>query len=345
MLFTGRTGFIHPIFGVAAFAALAIGFWLVADWLRPEVKTAQVKRGHAAEVVYATGTIEPQYWAKVVALQRKRIIEICQCEGEAVRQGDVLAHLDDAEERAQLAELQARLNRLQLDAVRMKTLSDRNITSRVTYDEKLTQIREFEARIAAQKDRINDLQLKAPMDGVVLRRDGEVGEVAGIGSGDVLFWVGQRRPLRVVAEVNEDDIPRVRPGQRVLLRHDGLPGQELTATVGEITPKGDPATKTFRVYFPLPDDTPLQIGMSVEANVIIREARDALLVPAEAVSEGVVMVVEKGRLVSRKVVLGIKGTRMVEIVSGLEEGTQVVTPAVAGLKAGQRVKIVGKGET
>ena len=116
------------------------------------------------------------------------------------------------------------------------------------------------------------------MDGVVLRRDGEVGEIAEVGQ--ILFRVGVPKPLQVVAEVNEEDIPRVAVGQTVLLRTDAFPGQRLEATVREITPMGDPVAKTYRIRVALPDDTPLRPGMSVEANVVTREKPNALLVPA-----------------------------------------------------------------
>ena len=56
----------------------------------------------------------------------------------------------------------------------------------------------------------------------------------------------------------------------------------LPATVDRITPKGDPESKTFRVHLNLPDDTPLKVGMSVEANIIIREKKGVMLAPAEA---------------------------------------------------------------
>jgi RND family efflux transporter MFP subunit len=303
-----------------------------------EVKLVQPQRGTAAEVVYATGTVEPVLWAKVAALQRKRIVDLCRCEGKAVSKGEVLARLDDIEERAVLAELEARLARLREDAVRLQTLVARNVTARTTYDDKLTQVREYEARVAAQKDRISELELRAPMDGVVLRRDGEIGEIAGTGANDVLLWVGQPKPLRVVAEVNEDDIGKVREGQKVLLRHEGHAGQPLTASVGSLTPKGDPATKTFRVYLALPDDTPLKIGMSVEANIVVREVADALLVPAEAIGDGQVQVVAGSRVERRAVETGIRGTRMVEIRKGLAAGEGIASPFNAGLKDGARVR-------
>ncbi len=112
---------------------------------------------------------------------RKRILEICKCEGEPVKKGQVLVHLDDDEEQAVLREFESRLSRLKEDAARLETLVKRNSVSRVTLDDKLTEVREYEARVAMQKDRISDLALKSPLDGIVMRRIGEVGEIAGIG--------------------------------------------------------------------------------------------------------------------------------------------------------------------
>ena len=326
---------------IAVIAAAAIWYGLS----RPKVETALVTIGDAAQVVYATGIVEPVIWSKVASLQRKRIVDICRCEGQPVKKGDVLARLDDIEERATLNELTARRDRLKEDVERTRGLVERNVTSRVTYDEKLTQLREYEARIAAQADRIYDLELRAPMDGIVLRRDGEIGEIAGIGNSDVLLWVGQLKPLRVVADVNEEDITRVKVGQAALLRHESRANAPLAATVDSITPKGEPATKTFRVYLALPDDTPLKIGMSVEANIVVREAKGVLLVPTEALTDGRVQVVENGRVRFAPVETGITGTRMVEIKSGLEKDIRVVSPARAELRPGSRVNVTERSAT
>lgn len=331
----GRWVLAALVFGLMGFTA----WW----WARGiEIKTHALQRGSAAEVVYATGVVEPTNWAKVVSLQRKRIVEICRCEGKTVVKGEVLARLDDQEERAGLAELEARLRRLKEDSERLRMLLERSATTRTAYDDKVTQIREYEARVAAQKDRIADLELRAPMDGVVLRRDGEVGEIAGTGTNDVLLWIGQAKPLRVVSEVSEDDVGRVREGQKVLLRHEGFTGRTLTATVGSITPKGDPQTKTFRVYLTLPDDTPLQIGMSVEANIVVREATGAVLVPAEALSDSTAQVVENGRLRRTQIETGLRGTRLVEVRGGLSEGAVVASPFRNDLKDGTRVRAAPK---
>jgi RND family efflux transporter MFP subunit len=323
---------------VIALAAGAL-LWRWTGGFATEIKIATAQRGSAAEIVYATGAVEPLRWAKVVSLQRKRIVYLCECEGKSVKAGDVLARLDDSQERAALAELEARRARLASDVRRIEGLVARAAAPQTQLDQTETLLREFEARLEAQKERIDDLVLRAPMGGIVLRRDGEVGEIAGTGASDVLFWVGQPKPLRIVSDVNEEDVPRVKIGQKALLRAEGYRTQTLAAQVSEITPKGDPATKTFRVYLDLPEDSPLMIGMSVEANVVTREKADALLLPAEAVLDGAVFVVEDGRLARRPVRIGLRGVRMVEIEDGVQEGERVASPAKTGWRTGMRVRV------
>ncbi|MCC2109859.1 MAG: efflux RND transporter periplasmic adaptor subunit, partial [Hyphomicrobiales bacterium] len=218
----------------------------------PQVAVVAVKRGSVAEVVYATGVVEPTRWAKVIAYQRKRIVDICDCEGKTVKAGDVLARLDDTEEKANVAELEARRALLKNDVDRVSGLYKLNAATKTALDQAITALREYDARIEARKQKMADLVLRAPIDGVVLKREGHIGDMAGTGVNDALFWVGKPKPLRIDADVNEEDMPRVKVGQKVLLRHDGFPGQALEAAVDDITPKGDPQTKTFRVYLALP---------------------------------------------------------------------------------------------
>ena len=154
-----------------------------------------------------------------------------------------------------------------------------------------------------------------------------------------LFYVGEPRPLRVTAEVDEEDIARVASGQRALLRAEAFPGQALTATVAQITPMGNSTRKTFRVRLALPDDTPLRIGMTVESNIVLRETPDAVLIPGSALREGHVFTVEDGRVRRRAVVAGVQGPTVTEIRSGLAAGAVVVLSPPAGLADGQAVRV------
>ena len=321
------------VLGVVAIAAVAAFYAL-----RPETVTvAAPVRGDAAEVVYATGVVEPETWAKVTALVRERIVELCNCEGKAVERGATLARLDDREAQAVLAELRARQRFAMEELDRLSELAERNVASRQALDRARAEAAQLEALIAGQAARIGSHVLRAPVEGVVLRQDGEVGEIAEPGT--ILFWVGRPRPLQVVADVNEEDIPRIEVGQRALLRADAFPGQSLEAVVDSITPKGDPVTKTYRVRFALPADSPVLIGMTVEVNVVVNVSKGALLVPAEAVNGDAVFVVDAGNVARRRQLkVGIRGLTEVEVLSGLAEDGRVIVPFPEDLADGARVR-------
>lgn len=331
-------------FAYLAVLGLAAGIGAYLLWGRPPlVDVAAVRRGSAAEVVYATGVVEPVRWAKVTPLVTERIVEMCNCEGDQVAQGDQLAKLDDKEARATLAELEARRDFLTREVERYSALLDRRVVSAQTFERTSSELSQVEALAAAQRAKLDNYVLRAPLDGAVLRQDGEVGEIAT--PGNVLFWVGRPKPLNVVAEVNEEDIPRIRTGQTALVRADAFPEKPVDAQVQRITPKGDPVTKTYRIYLSLPDQSPLMIGMTTEVNVVLRTVDDTLLVPLEALSGNQVFVVDaQDRIDVRQVTVGIRGTRMAEITAGLEEGARVVSPVDKGLRAGQRVRVGAAGE-
>lgn len=247
----------------------------------PLVKTSVATLAPVSEVVLGSGTVEPVRWAKVVPLFRKRLVELCRCEGQQVKQGQILGRQDDSEERAALQELEIRRTQLDRDLQRLDKDRKNGIVSKAEYERQESQFKELNTRITAQKERLDTLVFRSPMDGMVLRRDGEVGEI--VGPTDMLFWVGQPLPLYVVAEINEEEITKIAVGQKAFLRNDAFPSEALPANVSQITPKGDPVRKTFRVYLQLPNNTPLRIGMTVEANIVFREKAAAVVVPAELV--------------------------------------------------------------
>jgi RND family efflux transporter MFP subunit len=330
----------RPLAIILAAVAVAAVLWSWRALDAPEVTAAAPVIGTAVEIVYATGAVEPVRWAKVTSVIRDRITEICDCEGRAVKKDEVLARLDDKEQHAALAELRAREEFAKRELERHASLVEKGVVSPQAHERVSMDLRMVQALILVQMEKIADRTITAPIDGVVLRRDGEVGEIAE--AGQVLFRIGALKPLQVVAEVNEEDIPRVAVGQTVLFRTDAFVGRNLEGKVREITPIGDPIAKTYRIKAALPDDTPLLPGMSVEANVVTREKAGALLIPTDAVSGSSVLVVKGGRVYKRTIEVGIRGTRAVEVVSGLAEGERVVAPVVGGLADGTRVHAAEK---
>lgn len=305
----------------------------------PKVTITEAYIGSAADVVYATAVVEPVNWAKVTSILRERIVSLCGCEGMAVKKGDQLAELDSGDARATLAELEARQSLAQSESERAFQLLERRVISQHLYDRAQSELVRINAMIAAQTERLRDYNIIAPMDGVVLRQDGAIGEVAE--PGEILFWIGQPEPLQLVAEVNEEDIPKVMEGQTALVRADAFPDQDLTAEVGRITPKGDPVLKNYRVYLKLPEETPLRIGMTSEINIVTQEKPETVLIPVAALDGTTVQALTGDNTIQLiEVKTGIKGTRAVEILSGLSEGTKVVLPFQEDLREGQKVEPV-----
>jgi len=324
--------------GILAIAAAGAGHYGYSHLLHPPlVTTSFASLAAVSEAVYGTGTVEPERWAKVVPLQRRRLVELCKCEGQVVKAGQILGRQDDAEERSALEQMDINRGQLERDLARAEKDRDKNDAARTEYEQRWTKLEEAKSRIAAQKVRLDSLLLRAPLDGMVLRRDSEVGEIAG--PTDVLFWVGPPAPMQVVAEINEEEINRIAAGQKAFLRSEAFPGRALRATVSQITPKGDPTRKTFRVYLRLPPDTPLRIGMSVETNIIFREKPAAIVVPAEAVAGDAVQMVDDGRIKRVPITVGIRGSRNTEIIGEISKGTTVLSPARRDLADGARIRI------
>lgn len=299
----------------------------------PLVKVGTATLAPVSEFVYGSGTVEPVQWAKVVPVQRKRLTDLCHCEGSMVKQGQVLGRQDDAEETAQLKEMEAAHQQFIRDLDR----ANKDDRPKAEIEQRRTAVEQSSSRLAAQKSRIEGLVLRAPMDGVVLRRDGEVGEI--VGPTDVLFWVGTATPLQVVAEINEEDILHVALGQTAFLTNEAFSNQSMRANVSQITPKGDPTKKSFRVYLRLPADTPLKIGMNVEVNIIFRETPSAMVVPNEAVLDGAVQVVSDGRVKRIPVSTGVRGTRATEVIGAVSPGATLLVPARKDLADGKRVRV------
>jgi RND family efflux transporter MFP subunit len=312
------------------------GAWVWRS-LPPSVAVATATTGPAVQAVYATGNVEPLHWAKVGPAVRARITAVLVEEGARVTDGQPMARLDDREAQHRAEEAEARADFAQEDLARVRTLVARDVASRAALDRAEAEARAVRAVAEAAKQRLDDYIIRAPSAGLVLRRDAVVGEV--VDTPAVLFWIGEPKPLRITAEVDEEDIAQIREGQHALLRADAFAGQVLNARVTQITPKGDATRKAYRVRLALPEDTPLMIGMTVEANIVLRETANAVLIPPAALRGDHVFVVQGEVARRRLVTVGVQGPRAVEIRQGIAAGDVVVLDPPQGLKDGQALRL------
>ena len=161
--------------GILAIAATGAGYYAYSNLLHPPlVSTSIASLAPVSEAVYGTGTVEPERWAKVVPLQRRRLVELCKCEGQVVKSGQILGRQDDAEERSALEQMEINRGQLERDLTRAEKDRDKNDATRTEYEQRWTKLEEAKSRIAAQKVRLElaDFESAARRHGAAARQRG-----------------------------------------------------------------------------------------------------------------------------------------------------------------------------
>jgi RND family efflux transporter MFP subunit len=325
--------------GVVLAAAAAAVAW--REWPL-EVGVSPVTRGPAIEAAYATGIVEPSVMLPVAPRSGGRLAALLVDEGAAVKKGQVLARMDSPDLAHTVEEMQARERLAQTQFDRTRDLVAQNFMSGAELDRTRTELAAAQAALKRAQAQLDYNLLVAPADGSVLRRDGEIGQF--IPAGQAVFTLACCAPLRVAAEVDEEDIVRVAVGQKVVLRGDALPDRVFDGTVAEITPKGDPVARSYRVRIVFADPAAVvaagvRTGMTMDANIVIARREGVLLVPNRALHGDTVWVVEGGVLHARSVERGVVGAERTEITFGLAEGEQVVVSDVEAAREGRRARV------
>ena len=310
----------------AAFAAaFAAGAYLL---LRPPpLKAVQVRIGPAVTAVYASGTVEASVMLPVSPRVGGRLVSLMSDEHGQVAKGQVLARLESEDLAGNIAQLKANAAFAQADMLRDTNLMNQNAIARQVYERAVADWKMADGALRQAEAQAAFMTLSAPDNCTVIERDGEIGQF--IAANTPLFWLSCHSVLRVSAQVDEEDIPLVKVGQQVLVRADAFPGKIFEAKVSEVTPKGDPVGRSYRVRIALPSGNPLQIGMTTEANIIVSVHQHALLLPASAVAGGKVWKVSGGQAVNIPVTVGAKTNDWAEILRGLANGETVLEDGTA----------------
>jgi len=184
---------------------------------------------------------------------------------------------------------------------------------------------------------VSDLEVRAPIDGVVLSRHVDIGQVVSIN--EALFRVGDITNLVLECAVDEADVGQLTVGKKALATFYAFGSQTFEGEVTEILPDADRAKKTFLVRVRLKQPPAgLRSGMSAELNMIIGERPDVLLVPLAAVdSRSMAWVIEGSHVTNRSLKVGVRDVGRAEIVDGLHDGDRVVVEGLETLREGMRV--------
>lgn len=323
--------------GLLVAPAIAILWW---QW-PVRVQTVQPTRGPAIDAVYATGSVEPTVMIPVAPRVGGRLATIDAQEGEHVKRGQVLARIESSDLAQTIQEARAREQLARVQFERARSLVEQRFIAPAEIDRTRNEWQAAQAASRRAQVQHDYNQLVAPADGIILRRDGEAGQF--VPAGQTVFALACCAPLRVTAEVDEEDIARVVVGQAVMMHSDALPHRLYEGRVAEITPKGDPVSRSYRVRVRLVDapaiDTgPMRSGMTMDTNLIVSRREGALLLPNRALQGDRLWLLSQGRLHQRSVIKGVVGAERTEIVSGLADGDMVVLSPPETLRDRQRAR-------
>lgn len=338
-----------------------------------EVEATRATRDRLVVSVATNGTVEPVDGLDLRARFDGRVLMIAE-PGDRVAAGEPLVRIDVSGVAAALREAQAerlaalgalRDARDQLTTADKRAATDRQLfeaqaltkerleEGRAERDRARARVqtleREVPERVAALDLRIRELldqgegaERLAPFAGTVYQREVRAGEF--VHAGDLLLRFADLEHLRVRANVDQVDLGRVGPGQTVHLSSNAFPHRAWTGRLTEVVPNvvvRDARSVSDGLAAIDPPAEGLVPGMTVDVEIVVDEARDALQVPADAVfvvgGSHYVQVLEGNRSVRRAVRVGRSTVHETEILAGLEEGDRVIVGWQGELPDGARV--------
>jgi len=311
----------------------------------------EVAVAHADTVrdeIAATGQIEAVQSIDLRPEVDGRIVEILIREGQEVDKETPLFKVDDAQLRAQVAQLEAQRDLAQQALARAKDLAQQNASSAADLEKAEAEARSAQAQYDLQRIRLERTTVRAPFAGVVGQRYVSLGDY--VTTTTRLASLHTVSPQRASFQVPERFARSLSPGQAVTFRVAAIAGRDFTGTVDFVDPIVQLPGRTILVKARAPNPQRLlQPGMFIEARLVTAVRPKAVVIPEDAVvpAEGAssVWVVAEGKANRRQVELGVRTPGFVEVTKGVNAGEQVVVGGLELLAPGAPVmpRVVERG--
>jgi HlyD family secretion protein len=303
---------------VIAAGAAGIGvraFYATRSPEEPAVATAQVTRGPIVDVVAATGALQAVTTVQVGTQVSGTISWLGADFNSIVRKGQVVARLDPSLFETQVEQSRANLTRASADLdnaqvrvtdaqqkyVRARELADRQLlalsdldTAKINVDVAEAQLRSARAQVAQAEAAVNQTRLNlsytvisAPIDGIVIGRSVDVGQTvaASLSSPTIFSIAADLADMQLSASIDESDIGRIRPAQRVTFQVDAYPDEQFVGTVAQVRlqPSVVQNVTTYNVMIDvLNPELKLKPGMTANVAIEIAARDDVVRVPNAA---------------------------------------------------------------
>ena len=303
---------------------------------KPLVKIAQVEKRAVAQIQEYTATVEPEVTNNIAPAVPVRIDEIFVEVGDHVKKGQQLVKMDETN----LRQLELQLNNKRTEFERTDELYKIGGVSKSEWDAlKMA----YEVQQTAYKDLKKNTSLSSPINGIVTARNYDDGDLYS-GAAPVLV-IQQISPVKLMVHVSEDHYTQIKKGAQVDIRLDVYGDEVFKGTVSLIYPTINAATRTFPVEITVANrDERVRPGMFARATLNFGEQQhvvvpDLAVVKQHGAGDSYVYVYENGKVSYNKVVLGRRLGTEYELLSGVENGAQVVVAGQKRLADGVKVEV------
>lgn len=252
--------------------------------------------------------------------------EVLVAEGDRVPENQVLAYLDDAELRLQIAQTQNDLAAAKNDLEKLRRPELKASDTQVTVQR--LKVQQAELTVATRRAEVESLTINAPVTGTIISVQAKEGDQ--VNKGAPLLVISDPGGLQVTVNVDELDIAKVKLGQVASVTFSALPGRQFRGEVTSIAMEGvsQSGVTTYPVTIAVFDAADVLPGMSADVTILVERKDNVLLVPAEGVTtrgqRSLVTVMVDGAPQMRPVQVGLTTPEVVEILSGLVEGEEIV---------------------
>jgi len=302
------------------------------------------------EVIEVHGNLEPTEQVDVVTEVSGTVVEVLAEEGDMVKQGDLLARIDDDEYQISLRQAKAAYRVAEFDYKSTKTLYDEGMKSRSEFEKMRRSYLDSKANLETYQLRVANTRIEAPIEGMVVARNIEPYHQAN--AMEVLFTVADLSSYEITITVTEAEVAKLRLGQQVRVRVDALADDHdsfgLVATVRRIQPRVDPTTGSVQVEIELPDPGPgARMGMFTRLRIVTAVHENAMVIPRRALStenENSVWVADDGKPKQAKVRTGLVDRLGIEILEGLDRDSMVIVEGHAALTEKSKINVVNQSE-
>jgi membrane fusion protein (multidrug efflux system) len=306
------------------------------------VEATTVQSGTLTRRITAVGSLRSDESVTVTAEVSGRIVTIGFQEGQPVRRGQLLFALDDAVDRAGVAQARAALALAQRNQERGLELFERKLISQQERDTLRAALDSAAAELALAEAQLAKMRISAPFDAVAGLRSVSPGDY--VSPGQALVNLESVGDLKIDFRVPELALSQLAVGQALDIRIDAYPQQLFRGEVYAIEPRVADATRSIGLRARLPNpEGQLRSGLSARVVLETASIPDAVLAPEQAIfprgEQQFVYVIEDGKAVLRPVQVGQREPGRAEIVEGLKPGETLIIAGLQKIGAGSAVRI------